>query len=120
MAKEKLSERVAAKREARKVQADAFKKAKALGIDVAGMGFKAVQEAVEAAGDVQAPAGDESPVTVNLDKLKAGELKAIASFLEIDLEGVKNNEGRITAIKASGSWPEDPEAQAKIVEAIQG
>jgi hypothetical protein len=102
-------------------QRAAFDKAKALGIDVAGMCYATVLQAIEAHGGATPDEGGEKGADVqpvNLDKLKKAQLVAIAAVVEADLSKASNNKARAEAIRGSGNWPEDPEVQVKIVECI--
>jgi len=117
--KDKLSPRLIQKRKARKLQAQAFKDAKEMGLDTAGMGYFAVQAMVAEAQGAIDPAEDVDDVTVDLDKLKKAELEKVMTFLELDLASVKNNGDRVDAIRTSDAWPEDGDAQAAIVSAIE-
>ncbi len=97
------------------------KQADELGIDKAGLGFTALKRIVEetlakAGGkkDEPAPAGP-----VELGKLKKKDLQAIAGFLNVVLEKPKATvKDIVQAIIDSDLWPEDPEAQKAIVEAV--
>lgn len=124
-------------------------RAESLGIDTAGMSWASVQKAVQIAeaaleksGKVKAPAkapeapgGDSGPqdrapegkpasdkpadLAVELENHVKASLLKIADFLEVEIEeGAKKGE-IIATIKASGRWPEDPEAQAQIVSAVE-
>jgi hypothetical protein len=115
----KDSDRVIAKRAHRKLRGEVFKRAAELGLDVAGMGFYAVQAAVEEAEAAQGKGDGGEGDVVDLGKLKKAVLEGIADFLEVDLSDASNNAKRAAAIQASGKWPEDAEAQNTIINALE-
>lgn len=117
MSDKKDSPRVIEKRNRRRENAKVWEEARRLGIDCGGMSVPSLKVAIENAKGKSPDAGD-GEAKVSLEDSTVAHLKRIAAFLEVELSG-KKKDVILADIAESGKWPEDVDAQAKIIEATK-